>query len=504
MALSSIAVAVAVVVVFVVVVLSCAPAFASPPAAPGNVILFIGDGFGPTHVALGLSYARRVEGRELSIEALMKDGNTGYAMPVPEGSIVIDSAAGATQMATGERVLNETMGMSASGYPIPTIVEWAEARGLATGLVSTMRLSHATPAAFASHQVSRYRPESEIFDEILGGHDIEVLLGGGARALVPRGRRVSELLPGIEAKLDGASNREDDQDRLAQARERGYRIVAERKALARESATASKLLGLFSASHLPYVSDRRYFGLDAVPTLPEMTRAALDVLARSKKGFFLMVEGGNIDYAGHDNDAGSMLQEILELDAAVQVGIDFQNARPETLIVVTADHGTGGFSFTYGDWGPPVTATLPSGLEYRTDHQYPTAEALAALGRQRASYDTILQEGGSSPERLIDAVRRITGFTLTPEEARGALARDSEGHAWTIDFRPFYGDEESNPSCLLGRALAAKTYVVWSTGGHTIEPVLTFGRGPGAERLRGVYDDTFLYTVMKETLAGRP
>jgi alkaline phosphatase len=250
--------------------------------------------------------------------------------------------------------------------------------------------------------------------------------------------------------------------------------------------------------------DRRYFGLDAVPSLPEMTRAAIEVLARSGKGFFLMVEGGNIDYAGHDNDAGSMLQEILELDGAVQVAAEFQSKVPETLIVVTADHGTGGFSFTYGDWGPPVKIDLPSGLQYRTDHQYPTADALATLGRQRASYDTMLDMAGSSPDRLVETVKELTGLVLTPEEARAALVRDSEGHAWTVDFRPFYGDEESNPSCLLGRALAPHTYVVWSTGGHTIDPVLTFGRGPGAERLRGVYPDTFLYTVMKEVLAGSP
>lgn len=468
--------------------------------APRNVVLFIGDGFGAAHVALGLSYARMVEGRELAIEGLMEDGNTGYALPIPEGSIVIDSAAGATQMATGEKVLNETMGMGADGYPVPTILEWAAARGLKTGLVSTMRLSHATPAAFASHQVSRYRPESDIFDEILTGHEIDVLLGGGARALVPKGRRVSELLPGIEESLDGVSNREDDRDRLAEARERGYTLVAERRELARASPGASKLLGLFSASHLPYVVDRRYRGLDAVPSLPEMTKAALEVLARSSSGFFLMVEGGNIDYAGHDNDAGSMLQEILEFDAAIQAGVDFQTKRPETLVIVTADHSTGGFSFSYEDGGPPVVVQLASGLEYRTDHQYPGVDALATLGRQRASYDTILEESGSSPDRLVEAVKRLSGLTLTLEEARAALVRDSQGRAWPIDFRPFYGDDESNPSCLLARALARKTYVAWSTGGHTIDPVLTFGRGPGADRLRGVYPDTFLYTVIKDAL----
>lgn len=468
-----------------------------------NVVLFIGDGFGAAQMALGIRYARMVEGRELNLEQLMRDGNTGYALASPYGSQVTDSAAAASQIATGVKARNETLSLSPSGDRAETILEWAEGRGMATGLVTNMRLSHATPAAFAAHMISRYEPESAILDQMLFEHDIEVLLGAGARALVPAGRRVSEFLPGIPEELDGVSLRVDNLDRISEAEEKGYTIVSDRDALARASRSADRLLGLFAASHVPYVVDTRAMGLDGVPSLKDSTTAALEVLARADAGFFLMVEGGRIDYGGHDNDAGAMLNEILDFDEAIGAAIAFQREHPETLVIVTADHGTGGFSFTYGDLdGQPESQALPNGLWYHPDTDYPERRHLELLGNQSASFGHMLVEAADSPERLIETVREHTGLSMTVEEAREALARDPDGDAWLDDFRHFYSDRDSNPACLLGRALARQTFVVWSTGGHTSEPLLTFGRGPGAEGLRGIYENTHVHDVMKAALGG--
>ena len=468
-----------------------------------NVILFIGDGLGAGQMAFGIRYARMVEGRELNLEQLMSDGNTGYALANAYGSQVTDSAAAASQLATGVEARNETLGLNPSGYPTETILEWAEGRGLATGLVTNMRLSHATPAGFAAHQISRYEPESVILDQMLFEHDIDVLLGGGARALVPAGHRVSEFLPGLPAELDGDSRRLDELDRISEAEERGYTIVSDRDALARASGSANKLLGLFAASNLPYVVDTRAMGLDGVPSLEDSTTAALEVLARADAGFFLMVEGGRIDYGGHDNDAGAMLNEILDFDAALGAGIAFQRAHPDTLIIVTADHGTGGFTFTYGDVERPLAPqVLPSGLSYNPGQGYPERRHLELLGNQSASFVYMLEKAAGSPERLIEAVREHTGLSMTMEEAREALVRDSGGNAWLEESPHFYTDPDSNPACLLGRALSRQTFVAWSTGGHTSGPVLTFGRGPGAEGLRGIYENTHVHEVMKDALGG--
>ncbi len=484
-------------------------AVTSPGAQEGtdarNVILFIGDGLGAGQMALGIRYARMVEGRELNLEQLMNDGNTGYALASAYGSQVTDSAAAASQLATGVEARNETLSVSPSGYRTETILEWAEGRGLATGLVTNMRLSHATPAAFAAHVISRYEPEPVILDQILFEHDVDVLLGGGARALVPAGHRVSEFLPGVAAELDGDSNRLDELDRISEAREKGYTIVSDRDALAQASRTAEKLLGLFAASNVPYVVDTRAMGLDGVPSLEDSTTAALEVLARSDAGFFLMVEGGRIDYGGHDNDAGAMLNEILDFDAALGAGIAFQRAHPETLIIVTADHGTGGFTFTYGEFdGQPEAQVLPSGLSYQPDTRYPERRHLELLGNQSASFVYMLEKAAGSPEQLIETVREHTGLSMTMAEAREALVRDSDGNAWLEESPHFYTDPDSNPACLLGRALARQTFVVWSTGGHTSGPVLTFGRGPGAEGLRGIYENTHVHYLMKDALGGMP
>jgi alkaline phosphatase len=473
-------------------------------AGAKNVILFIGDGMGAEQTVLGIRYARMVEGRELNMEQLMHDGNTGYALASPFESQVTDSAAAGSQLATGVKTRNETLSVDPSGDRAETILEWAEGRGLATGLVTNMRLSHATPAAFATHEISRYVPTTVIVDQMLFEHDIEVLLGGGARDLIPAGHRVSEYLPNIPAELDGDSRRRDDLDRISEAKEMGYTVVSDRQALAEASRDATKLLGLFGASHVPYVIDSRTMGLDGVPSLKDSTSAALEVLGRSDAGFLLMVEGGRIDYGGHDNDAGTMLHEILDFDAALGAAIAFQREHPETLIIVTADHGTGGFSFTYVEVeGPPDVQVLPGGQSYQPSTRYPEKRHLEILGNQSASFAYMLEQADGSPERLVETVREHTGLSMSLEEARQALVRDAEGTAWVEASPYFYGDTGSNPACLLGRALARHTYVVWSTGGHTSGPLLTFGSGPGADGLRGLYDNTHVHDVMMAALGGR-
>jgi len=341
-------------------------------------------------------------------------------------------------------------------------------------------------------------------DDILQEGDVDVFLGGGARALVPAGSRVSEALPGIPEELDGESNRGDESNRVEELARQGYVIVADSPSLHEAASHATKLLGMFSASHLPYVIDRRHMNVSSVPTLAEMTSAALDVLSRRDEGFFMLVEGGRIDYAAHANDAGTMLHEILDFDEAVGKGLEFQRSHPDTLVVVTGDHGTGGFSFTEAYFGPAEKLTLDSGIVYQPGSQYPSKDQLELLFRQNASYPYILQQAGTDPQKLIELVLAHTGLEMTMDEAREALVRDEQGLARTKDLRHFYSDPDDSASALIGRALSRHTYVVWSTGGHTSDPVPTYGRGPGAEKLRGIYPNTHIYSVMRETLEAGP
>jgi alkaline phosphatase len=469
---------------------------AIPATGPSNVILLIGDGFGAAQMSLGIQYANRVEKRELHIASLMRDGNTGYSQPLPFNSIVIDSAAAATQMATGRQVRNDTLGLSPDGYPIETILEWAHERGLGTGLVTNMRITHATPAAFAVHQRSRYDSEQVLMDDLLQQQDADVLLGGGARALVPAGSRVSEALPGIPAELDGESIRDDDLHWVEELASQGYVIASDSHSLQAAAGHATKLLGVFSASHLPFVIDRRQMNIASVPTLTEMTTAAIDVLSRRDAGFFLLVEGGRIDSAGHANDAGVLLHEVLEFDQAVGEALEFQRNHPNTLVIVTGDHATGGFSFSDAHLGPTEDVPLDSGIVYQPGRKYPSVEHLEILFRQSASYSSILKQADGNPEELVDLVLTHTGLEMTVDEARAVLATD--------EFHPYHGSLENGATAALARALARHSYVVWSTGEHTSDPVPTYGRGPGAEKLRGIYPNTHLYSVMRASLEAGP
>ena len=477
----------------------------APAARARNVILFIGDGLGPTQTVLGLEYARVVEGRKLHMERLMASGEVGYVLPISHEKTVTDSAAAATQIATGQVVWNQTLGLDTEGQPVETILERCERRGMATGLVTNMRLIHATPAAFASHQLSRYDPEPEIADQILAEHEIEVLLAGGARAFVPQGQRASESLPGIPARLDGLSRRRDDRDLVAEARARGYTVVSNRQSLRANAVKGKKLLGLFSSSHLPYVLDRRSQSLEGVPSLADLTEAALQALGGGESGFFLMVEGGRIDYAGHDNDAGTLLHEILDFDEALGVASRFQSDNPDTLLLVTADHATGGFTFTYSrhvDVDARPAIPLASGDVYRPRYFYPGKEELELLGRQTRSYELIGKRAGADPAKLQREVLDGTGLELSWEEATKAAARNSKGQAEVCDFTQFYTDEEDTEQALLGRALSRQTSIGWSTGGHTTDPVFAFGVGPGAHRLRGIHRNTHIHDVMEKSLTG--
>ena len=122
------------------------------------------------------------------------------------------------------------------------------------------------------------------------------------------------------------------------------------------------------------------------------------------------------------------------------------------------------------------------------------------LSRQDASLEYILRQAGGDPDVLVNLVRTHTGLDMTVDDARDALVRDEEGNAWMKDYRPFYDDPGDNATALLGRALSRQTRVIWSSGGHTSDLVPAYGRGPGAEKLRGFYPNTHIYTVIREAL----
>ena len=285
-------------------------------AAPiRNVIVCIGDGMGVGQIAAAHCYV----GTNLFFEGFP------YARSITTHDAygaVADSAAGATAIATGLKVASGVVSLAlpGDGRELETLLEHFKALGKSTGLVTTSYLTDATPAAFGAHEESRYQ-SVQIAADYLGQTRPEVLFGGAAE--------------GLEAAAVAAA---------------GYGVVTNRDGLlALDASGVTRVCGLFGWAHMPF----EYDGLGELPGLPDMTVKALDLLGRDPDGFFLMVEGGLIDIACHGNDLTRCVGEVLAFEAAVRAIVTWAAGREDTLVLVLADHETGGLTVVQ-DNGPGV------------------------------------------------------------------------------------------------------------------------------------------------------
>lgn len=274
---------------------------------PKNVVLLIGDGMGFEQAKAAGMYAHGAPGT-LPFEAFPHQAEmTTHSADSP----VTDSAAAATALATGHKVNNGVISLArpGKGGQLRTLLEHFGDRGRGTGLVTTADVTHATPAAFGAHRPSR-NDLSGIFSDYLTVTRPNVLFGGAG---------------------DGAPR--------ASVEEAGYALVTDRTGMrALDPGAVAMVCGRFGEDHLPY----EYDGLGPLPRLSEMTASALSILSSREEGFFLMVEGGRIDHAGHDNDIERNVLETVGFCRAVHVVTDWAQGRSDTLVLVTADHETGG------------------------------------------------------------------------------------------------------------------------------------------------------------------
>lgn len=298
-----------------------APPPTPEPVPPPGIILMIGDGMGAGHRQAATWLAYGMDGI-LVMDSLPVHG---LAATNSANAEVTDSAAAATAMATGQLTKNYYLGVDPDGEPLETILEMAEGRGWATGLITTVPLAHATPAAFAVHYPERQ--DFPLIARLMSEQPIEVLMGGGEddfRTVLDGG-----CFPGAGYQAEG-------NDLTGAAIEDGYRVICGRNALlSLPMDPPSPVLGLFAAEEMsaPYS-----------PSLSEMVETALAILSQDPDGFFLMVEAGQIDWAAHENQADEVMQDTIGLDAAVTTAMIFTLDHPDTLLVVAADHDTGGLS----------------------------------------------------------------------------------------------------------------------------------------------------------------
>ena len=423
-----------------------------------NVILLIGDGMGPSQFGAAWIYSNRLLNRDLRMSELMKKGHTAYLVNDTADAIVTESAAAAGQIATGQRMTARALSMAADGKtPVRTIMEMVKEKKLATGLVTTSGITDATPAAFATHVAHRSNEESVADQELKFG--VDVLMGGRKQFFLPE---------------SAGGKRKDGRNLIEEAQKTGYTVAGTAEEL-KAAPTTGKLLGLFNMSNMSFEIDR---AATQEPSLAEMTRKTLEILSKSKSGFFAMIEGGRIDHAAHRNDAPATIRDTLAFDEAVGVAMDFVKKNPATLLIVTADHETGGMALI----GHSKESKEYIGID------------LKAIEKATASFEVMVGKWGKkpTPEKVKEDIKQFLGIDLTDDEARTVVddtVKKLDPYNYSYDYLHS-----------LGFVLRPYLRVGWGSQTHTASPLFLFGSGPGSEKIGGLLHNTEVFTVMKAAL----
>ena len=286
-------------------VITSSEVMATKASKPKNIILLIGDGMGLSEVSASLFYNENPTNFErFSTIGLIKTSSSS--------DVITDSAAGATAFASGVKTYNGAVGVTSDSLFVETIVEQISVKGISTGLVSTSAITHATPACFYAHSKSR-RMEEDIATYLVNS-EVDFFAGGGLKFF---------------------NKRKDGKDLIAQLAKNGFEVSTDNLP---KNVSDKKQAILLSKKGMPTMLEGRG------DFLPEATQLALNHLSKNEVGFFLMVEGSQIDWGGHDNDANYLISELLDFDKTMGVVLDFAKQHGETLVIVTADHETGGFT----------------------------------------------------------------------------------------------------------------------------------------------------------------
>ncbi len=256
---------------------------------------------------------------------------TGLVVTRSADNLITDSGAGGTSYATGNRTKNQSVSVDTTGKPMLTVLDYAKSKGLATGLVVTNSITDATPAAFYAHVVKR--TDQARIAEYLLEDKVDVIIGGGQSFFLPK-------------QLNGS--RKDDKNIIDSLKARGYKVVFSYDSL-KTIPDKDRVAALMAKVEMPKAKERGF-------ELGDLSSIALHRLSLNKKGFFVMIEGSQIDSYEHVNDFNSAFDEIKDFNTAVKTALDFAEKDKNTLVIVLADHETGGLSITGGNFKAPVVS----------------------------------------------------------------------------------------------------------------------------------------------------
>lgn len=420
-----------------------------------NIIFLVSDGMSAGTLNMANLFRLRQYGKPTEWIKLYEENMVTRAImdTASANSIVTDSSAGSSAWGGGIRVNNGVLNVGPKGELHIPILQKFKNSGKKVGCVTSVPITHATPAGFCVNSDSRNN-QAEIAEKYLT-LELDVLLGGGK-------------------KYFSATSRKDKVDLLRSFQQKGYHIVETRTAML-DNLKEQKLLGVFEEDALPYALDRESSGplKEKTPTLAEMTKIAIQQLNKGKNGFVMQVEGGKVDWGAHANDIGAVLFDQLAFDEAVGVAIDFAKADKNTLVIITTDHGNANPGIIYGK---EANTNFDSISKYRYTNEW----ILNSINES------------TSVQGVKDIIEYGNGFAVSDEEAKlilgyyNGLSKAEDG-LYNYKKLPFKA---------LADIQQKRNNVGWISMDHSADYVELALFGPGSELLKPFIKNTDLHYLM--------
>lgn len=425
-----------------------------------NIIFMVSDGMSSGTLALANSYAQRILGYSSNWMQLYENNEVirGLMDTASANAIVTDSSAGSSSWGGGVRVPNGSLNVSANGEKHRPIWDKMKAGGKKVGVVTTVAVTHATPAGFCVAHKSRNAQPQIALDYY--NMKVDVLLGGGQQF--------------FDSKL-----REDKKDVYDLFRKAGYHVCTTKDEM-RKAGKNQPTLGVFAEDSLPYQVDRKNFPTEHanIPSLAEMTQQAIDQMKNHPNGFALQVESGKVDWAAHANDISALIHEQLQFDEAIQAAMDFARQDGETLVIITTDHGN---------------------ANPGTIYDKKSTEKFEGLANYRSSNERLLNaiHADTTPAQVRELIEFHNGFAPTEEQAKHLLSfyqglNKAEDGLYNYKKVPFFD---------LAQLQGKNNAVGWISMDHSGDHVELAAYGPGSELVKGFQPNIALHQVMLEATA---
>lgn len=445
---------------------------------PKNIIIMFADGTTSSQYEFGRYSSELLRQKSFAVtDIVMAKGHYQLMKSESADYYVTDSAAAASAMSTGHKANNGAISVTPDGKSPQTIMQFAKDQGKRIGLLSTAPIYDASPAAFSVHAKSRRDSELIVNQYLELAPD--VLMGGGSNYFLP------SSLPG--------GKRQDRKNVIEALQAKGYQYINAPGQLSKIN--SSKLLGLFADEDLDYEIDRNE---QETPNLSQMVRAALQVLNQESKksknkGFILFAENENTDSAGHQNDVAALMRDLWAFDDAVKVALEFQKKNPDTLVIVTGDHETGGFAPTYGRKN-----LEPAG---KANYLNVNLEQLKQIEAYKISLKAFSDKFKAKAKQVTSTAELNASLNSLLQDSFPDLVLDDDLREKILTQGQLGPNSNYLPANILGLAIARQTGFYWASSGHTPTPITVAAIGPGAEIFKGFDDNTAFAVKLRRLIA---